>query len=39
MTDIAHLRYELYKHDKKDTIKVTVIREGKEKEIDVKLSK
>ena len=39
VADIAHFRYELYKCDKKDKIKVTIIREGKTKDIEVDLSK
>lgn len=35
--DIAHLRYELYQHQAKDEIKLTVIRNGKEQTIKVKL--
>lgn len=39
VSDIAHLRYELYKYSNKDKINVTVIREGKSKDIEVQLSK
>lgn len=37
--DSAYLRYELYQHQAGDKITVTVIRDNKEKEIEVKLSK
>lgn len=37
--DSAYLRYELYQHQAGDKIKVTVIRDGKEKTFEVKLSK
>lgn len=36
--DSAYLRYELYQHQAGDKIEVTVIRDGKEKKIEVKLS-
>lgn len=35
--DSAYLRYELYQHQAGDTIKITYIRDGKEKTVDVKL--
>lgn len=35
--DIAHLRYELYQHSSDDVIKITIIRNGKYKNIRVKL--
>ena len=35
--NIAYLRYYLYQHKAGDTIKVTVYRDGKAKEISVKL--
>ena len=36
--NVAYLRYELYKHSINDVIKITVIRDGKEKTIKVKLT-
>ena len=36
--NIAYLRYELYKYDINDTIKVKVLRDSKEKEFSIKLS-
>ena len=36
--NVAFLRYELYKHKVGDSIKVTFIRDGKEKTVTVKLS-
>ena len=38
ISNVAYLRYELYKHDIGDTIKVTIERDGKEKTLSVKLS-
>lgn len=38
ISNVAYLRYELYKHSVGDTIEVTIIRDGKEKNISVKLS-
>ncbi len=37
INNVAYLRYELYKHKVGDTIKVTYLREGKEKSVSVKL--
>lgn len=36
--DSAHLKYELYKHSIGETVQVTVIRDGKEKELSLKLT-
>lgn len=36
--NVAYLRYELYKYSVGDTIKVTYIRDGKEKTVSIKLS-
>ena len=36
--DVAHLRYELYQHEAKETITLTLIRNGKEKKVKVKLN-
>lgn len=38
ITSLAYLRYELYKHDIGDTIKIKVNREGNIKELSVKLN-
>ncbi len=38
ISNIAYLRYELYKHNIGDTIEITFEREGKEKTVSVKLS-
>ena len=38
ISNVAYLRYELYKYNVGDTIKVTYIRDGKEKTTSVKLS-
>ena len=38
ISNVAYLRYELYKHNIGDTIKITYEREGKEKTVSVKLS-
>lgn len=38
ISNVAYLRYELYKHDIGDTIEITYEREGKEKTVSVKLS-
>lgn len=38
ISNVAYLRYELYKHNVGDTIKVTIMRDGKEKIVSVKLS-
>lgn len=38
ISNVAYLRYELYKHDIGDTIEITIEREGKEKNLSVKLS-
>lgn len=38
ISNVAYLRYELYKYEIGDTIKLTIIREGKEKTVSVKLS-
>ena len=35
----AYLRYELYQHQAGDKIKLTIIRDGKEKTVDVTLGK
>lgn len=37
-SNVAYLRYELYKNNINDTIEVTVIRNGEEKTVNVKLS-
>ena len=34
----AHLKYILYKHNIGDTVKLTIIRDGKEKELTLKLT-
>ena len=36
--DVAHLRYELYQHEANETITLTIIRNGKQKNIKVKLN-
>lgn len=36
--DVAHLRYELYQHEANETITLTIIRNGKQKSIKVKLN-
>lgn len=36
-SNVAYLRYELYKCDINDTIEVTVIRNGEEKKLEVGL--
>lgn len=36
--DSAHLKYELYKYNIGETIKLTVLRDGKEKELNLKLT-
>jgi len=38
ISNVAYLRYELYKYNVGDTIKVTIIRNGKEKNVSIKLS-
>lgn len=38
ISNVAYLRYELYKHNIGDTIEITFEREGKEKTVSVKLS-
>jgi len=38
ISNVAYLRYELYKHNIGDTIEITYEREGKEKTVSVKLS-
>lgn len=38
ISNVAYLRYELYKHEIGDTIEITYEREGKEKTVSVKLS-
>lgn len=38
VSNVAYLRYELYKYNVGDTIKITFIREGKEKTVSMKLS-
>lgn len=38
ISNVAYLRYELYKHDIGDTIEITFERDGKEKNVSVKLS-
>ena len=38
IANVAYLRYELYKHKIGDTIKINIEREGKNKEISLKLS-
>ena len=38
ISNVAYLRYELYKYNIGDTIKITIERDGKEKEISLKLS-
>ena len=38
ISNVAYLRYELYKYNVGDTIKVMVIRDGKEKTVSVKLT-
>lgn len=38
ISNVAYLRYELYKHNIGDTIEITYEREGKEKVVSVKLS-
>jgi len=38
ISNVAYLRYELYKYSVGDTIKVTIIRDGNEKKVSVKLS-
>ncbi len=38
ISNVAYLRYELYKHEVGDTIKITVLREGKEKTISLKMN-
>lgn len=38
ISNVAYLRYELYKHNIGDTIEITYEREGKEKNVSVKLS-
>jgi len=37
VTDSAYLRYQLYQHSVGDTMKTTIIRNGKERTIDIKL--
>ena len=37
-SNVAYLRYELYKYNVGDTIKITFIRDGKEKTVSMKLS-
>ena len=36
--DVAHLRYQLYQHKAGDTIKIKILRNGKEKTLKVKLN-
>ena len=38
ISNVAYLRYELYKHNVGDTIKITIIRGGNEKTLSLKLS-
>ena len=38
VADVAHLRYQLYQHKAGDKVKITIIRNGKEKTITVKLN-
>lgn len=38
VSNVAYLRYELYKHKIGDSIKITIVRDGKEKTITVKLT-
>ncbi len=38
VSNVAYLRYELYKHKIGDTIKITLIREGKEKVVTLKMT-
>lgn len=38
ISNVAYLRYELYKHDVGDNIKITFERAGKEKKVSIKLS-
>ncbi len=38
ISNMAYFRYELYKHKVGDTVKITVIRNGNEKQVSVKLS-
>ncbi len=37
ISNLAYLRYSLYKHEIGDTVKVTYIRDGKTKNVDIKL--